>query len=168
MTATLAPGILPALVSRFFSIQDVSADRCPSSALAKPESNTRSNGTIRVIPFRIKRLSPRRSDRPLGARRPFSRHPPLQINHLSLSRLGHGLAEFGRNPAFPKLDYECHHLSPLFLRKGPNLFDYFHGSPRLTLSWIGLPCQATYGCIFRFGISEMLMALCHRSIKRIT
>jgi hypothetical protein len=55
MTATLAPGILPALVARFFSIQDVSADRCPSSALGQPESNTRSNGTIRAIPFRIKK-----------------------------------------------------------------------------------------------------------------
>src|SRR5207247_6491781 len=57
MTATLAPGILPALVWRFFLIQDVSADRCPSSALGQTESNTRSNGTIRVIRFCIKRLS---------------------------------------------------------------------------------------------------------------
>src|SRR6266404_4524457 len=62
MTATLAPGILPALVSRCFSIQDASADRRPSSTLGQPESNTRSNGTIRVISFRIKRLSTRRSE----------------------------------------------------------------------------------------------------------
>src|SRR5260370_24123694 len=80
MPATLAPGILPALVSRCFSIQDVSADRCPSLALAQPDSNTRSNGTIRVIPFRIKRLSTRRSDRPSGAHRPCSR----DLNRIGL------------------------------------------------------------------------------------
>src|SRR5260370_7420181 len=80
MPATLAPGILPAMVSRCFSIQDVSADRCPSLALAQPDSNTRSNGTIRVIPFRIKRLSTRRSDRPSGAHRPCSR----DLNRIGL------------------------------------------------------------------------------------